>query len=94
MNSQEKIKNLLKDGVKESSIKNSLSLLLGLILIIGLIVVIPIIPAYSYYLISDKNFGSYMEPFTFKNWLGGILLIVFILLVNKRNEQFSTKNND
>jgi hypothetical protein len=86
MNPKETISKLLKDGAKESSVRNVLALLLGLTLIIGLIIIIPLIPAYSYYLISGKNLDSLLDPFTFRNWIGGILLVVFISLINKRNQ--------
>ena len=95
MDSKEKIKNLFREGMKKSTARNVAGLVMGISLLVILVAVIPLLPAFSYHILSGKKMDhNLLDVITLRNWIGGLLLVIFFSILNRRNEESNSEGRD
>lgn len=95
MSPKKTIKELLNNGASKANLKNIAGLILGLTLLVIFVLFIPLLPSFSYHLITDKKIDNiFFEVITFRNWVGGLLIVIFFSILNRRNDESEEETQD
>lgn len=95
MTPRKTVRELLNKGMGKANLRNIAGFILGLVLLFIFVFFIPLLPSFSYHLITDKKIDNiFFEVIEFRNWLGGLLIVIFFSILNRRNDESGEETQD